>query len=134
MRKWVNGKRGFTLIELMVSAAIVAIGTVALLSAFLSGLILIESSRNMAVAAADARSIFEEMRRVSRSGLGWVTATNWTTWAQTNGLTSLPQERITVQYKNPLYDLLEVGLTVSWVEHSSRNRSVIFNNLVTERY
>lgn len=129
-----NGKKGFTLIEVMMAAAIVAIGTVALLSAFLSGMILIESSRNKAVAAADARTVLEEMRRISRSGLAWVTATNWTTWARSNGLTTLPQEQITVQYRNPLYDLLEVGLTVSWVEHNNRGRSVILNNYLTERY
>ncbi len=127
-----GGAGGFTLIEVVMSTLIVAVGVVALLSAFLSGLLLIESGRNMAVAAADARTVFEEMRQLSAGGLGPVTARNWGTWSRGAGLTALPNEAITVQFQNPTADPVEATVTVSWSERT-RSRSSRFTGLVTRR-
>jgi Tfp pilus assembly protein PilV len=137
---------GFTLSEVVVSTLIVAVGLVALLSAFLSGLLLVESGRNMAVASADARTVFEEMRRLSSASLLQVTspATPWSTWARQQGLTTLSNEAITEEFwvaktnqgsrinrTNPP-GLVEASLTVSWSE-KGRNRSAQFTSLLTKR-
>ncbi|MBI1953023.1 MAG: hypothetical protein HYS41_02745 [Candidatus Omnitrophica bacterium] len=137
---------GFTLSEVVVSTLIVAVALVGLLSAFLAGLVLVESSRNMAVASSDARTVFEEMRRLSSTNLLQVTnpATPWGTWARQQGLTTLSNETITEEFwvaktnqgsrinrTNPP-NLVEASLTVSWSE-KGRNRSAQFTNLITKR-
>lgn len=124
--------KGFTLIEVVVSTLIVAVAIVALLGTFLSGLILVESGRNMAVAAADARSVFEEMRRLSASGMGSVTTRNWTTWSRGSGLTSLGNEAVAVGFRNPAADPVEATVTVSWSERN-RNRAASFTSFLTRR-
>lgn len=125
-------KRGFTLVEVLVAVTIVAIGIVGLVSGFLSGLLLVESSRNMATAGADARAVLEEMRRLSGTGLGAVTAQNWATWSRNAGLASLQNQSVSVAYRNPNADPLEATVTVRWTE-GTRNRSASFTGLVTKR-
>lgn len=128
-----RGMRGFTLVEVVIAAAIFAVAAVALMAGFLSGLMLVESGRTMATAAADARTVLEEMRRQSGSGLAAVTQVNWPTWARdTGGLTSLENERVSVSYRNPAADPLEATVTVNWTERN-RARSSSFTGLVTRR-
>lgn len=127
-----NGSGGFTLIEVVVSTLVLAVGVVALVSAFLSGLLLVESGRNMAVAAADARTVFEEMRLASAGGLGPVAARDWAAWSRGAGLTTLTNEAVTVRFQNPAADPLQATVVVSWDERN-RNRSASFTGLVTRR-
>ncbi|GEM_PF-1524371 len=124
--------KGFTLIEVVVSTLIVAVGIVALLGAFLSGLILVESGRGTAVASADARAVFEEMRRLSAGGIGPVTARDWAAWSRGAGLTTLQNEAVSVRFRNPAVDPVEATVTVSWSERN-RNRSSLFTSFVTRR-
>ena len=123
---------GFTLVEVVVSTLIVAVGIVALLGTFLSGLILVESGRGMAVASADARAVFEEMRRLSAGGVGPVTARNWSVWSQQAGLTTLQNETVGVRFRNPAADPVEATVTVNWLE-KNRNRSSAFTGFLTRR-
>lgn len=123
---------GFTLMEVVIATFIVAVGVVALVSAFLSGLILIESSRGMAQAASDARSVFEEMRRLSAGGTQPIITRDWTSWSRSSGLTGLSSESVTVSFRNPADDPLEAKVTVNWSERN-RNRSTSFTALITKR-
>jgi Tfp pilus assembly protein PilV len=59
---------GLTLVELMVGAAILVIGIVALLGAFLSQITLNEHSRNLTMAINDANRVMERMRQQNTSG------------------------------------------------------------------
>lgn len=130
MRRMRGG--GFTLMEVVITTLILAVGLTALMAGFLSGLVLVESGRNMATAGADARAVLEEMRRLSGGGLAPVAATNWSTWARGSGLTTLQNESVLVRFRNPNADPLEATVTVSWVE-GTRNRSATFTGLVTKR-
>ncbi|MBI3312494.1 MAG: prepilin-type N-terminal cleavage/methylation domain-containing protein [Candidatus Omnitrophica bacterium] len=125
-------RKGFTLIEVVVSTFVLAVGILSLLGTFLSGLILVESSRNRSVAAADARAVFEEMRRLSGTSLAQVTAQNWSTWGRNAGLTALPNEQITVAFRNPAADPVEATVTVRWQERN-RDQARAFTGLVTRR-
>ena len=59
---------GFTILEVMVAAAILALGLMGLLSAISSGLKLEENSRETQLALATARSKFDEMKADYASG------------------------------------------------------------------
>lgn len=150
MKKWMEerrtGRAGFTLVELMVSTFILAVGLVALLGTFLSGLILVERGRSRVVASADARAVFEEMRRVSSGGMVAVTnpTTPWPAWAQGQGLTTLQTEGITADFwvpgtnrtqrVNPTNPpaTVEAVVTIKWVERG-RTHSSGFTHVMTKR-
>lgn len=124
--------RGFTLVEVVVSTFVLAVGILALLGTFLSGLTLVESSRNRSVASADARAVFEEMRRLSGASLAQVTAQDWPTWGRNAGLTTLPNERVSVAFRNPAADPVEATVTINWQE-KNRARATVFTGWVTRR-
>lgn len=123
---------GFTLAELMVAVMVFTIGAVALMGVYLGVSQLGEAGRNVAQAMADARVVLEGIRDTSTAGLPAVTATNWTTWAVTNGLTLLNNESVTVTYANPAADPLPVTVQVSWQDRG-RARSASVDTLVTRR-
>ena len=129
-RGW--AQKGMTLVEVLVATFVIVVAVVALMAGFLSGLLLVESGKNMAVAAADARAVFEEMRRLSASGLPSVAGRNWTTWSRNAGLTGLTNENVTVNFRNPAADPLEATVRVNWTQRD-RNRSFTFTGLVTQR-
>ncbi len=75
-------KRGFTLIELMLSVVILLISILALLSGFLGSLFLNNSSTNLTTAVNDAQNVLEQIKSL-----------NYTTCIQNNfagGCYSLP--------------------------------------------
>ncbi len=114
MRRRLSG--GFTLIEVLMTIGIFVITTVALIELYLSVTALNESNRNMTRAMADVKAVLEGIRNTSTGGLAAVTGTNWTTWATNNGLTTLPNEAMTVAYVNPAADPLDVTVTINWTE------------------
>ena len=126
------GRRGFTLIEVVMTIGIFAITTVALIGFYITVSVLNESSRNVTRAMADARAVLEGIRNSSASGLAAVTGTNWTSWAMNNNLDSLDQEAVSVAYANPAADPLNVTVRVNWSERG-RARTAVVNTLVTRR-
>ncbi len=64
-------RKGFTLIELMIGAAVLAIAIVALMGAFLGQITLNEHARNLTLAINDANRVMERLRQQnSGSGCG----------------------------------------------------------------
>lgn len=128
-RKWA---RGFTLFEVLIALAVFLIGLGVLSGVFLNVAHLNESSRNLSQALADAQTVLEAMRDTSTTGLGTVAATDWAAWALNNGLTSLPNETVTVSYADPTADPLEVAVQIDWVERVGP-RSATVDTLMTQR-
>ncbi len=144
--------KGFTLIELTIGFMLMTIGIVALWGALLSGLLLVEASRSRSQAAADARVVFEEMRRQAGTGLATVTGTNWANWvASANGgnLTNtatrinpppLKGETIAVTLTDlnggpvnlPADDPFRATVRIDWQE-KARAKSATFTALLTRR-
>lgn len=123
---------GFTLIEVMISMMVFAIAIAALAGFYIGTARLGESGRNLTQAMNDVRVVAEAMRDLSTGGLAVVTATDWTAWAQANGLRSLQNETVTVTYGNPAADPLQVSVQVAWQE-GARPRSASMDTLVTRR-
>ncbi len=125
-------KKGFTLFEVLIAMAVFVTAMGILVGVFLNVAHLNESSRNLSQALADAQSVLEAMRDTSTTGLGTVTATDWAAWALNNGLTSLPNERVTVNYVDPIADPLEVNVQIDWTERLGA-RSATVDTLMTQR-
>lgn len=129
MRK---GGRGFTLVEVLMAMLVFVVAVVALLMLYIGVSSLRESSRNMAQAMADARTVLEEIREASGASLAGVTGTDWTGWASDNNLTSLPDEVVTVEYADEAADPLDITVQVDWTERG-RARTAVVETLVTQR-
>ena len=133
-----NWRRGFTLIEVMVSILTFAVAMIAFSTLFVTTARLNEASRNLTQAVNDARVLMEAMRdraqSVGLAGPGGVTLTypQGANLAPAFGLASLVNESITATYANPNADPLPVTVQVSWQE-SGRNRSMSLDTLLTRR-
>ncbi len=129
-------KSGFTLMELMFAAAVLAIVLGGLLGVFVSNFRLIESGRNLTVASNHAQCVMEEIRNINLPAT--ITAQDWTAWAQADppgggGCNTLNEESIQVSYPSgEEADPLEIVITVNWTE-KGRARSVQLVTLLTER-
>lgn len=64
------GRKGFTLLELMVAIAILVIAASGLLMALVSCMSLNESNSNLVVAANDARYVLEEIKGLAYDDIG----------------------------------------------------------------
>lgn len=124
--------RGFTLVEICMTIVIFAISMVALLGFYLGTARINESGRNLTQAMNDARVVMEAIRDASAGGVAAVTATNWTDWAQANGLTSLGNEQIVVTTGAVNADPIQVNVRVNWLERG-RARTTAVDTLVTQR-
>ena len=102
-------KKGFTLLELAIAAGVLTVAILGLLAALQSLNPLNEGAKETAVALQDASRVMEEIRVTPFSS---IPTTNWTSWAQTNGLTHLTNEAVTVTTSGT--DPLNVAVQVSW--------------------
>ena len=129
-------KSGFTLLELMIGAAVLIVALVGLIAAYVGCFTLNESARNLTTASNHAQCIMEEIR--DRNSDYNITQEDWTTWASTDlpdggSCNTLDNESIVVTYPsgtgaNPL----EILVTVNWAE-KGRQRSMQAATLFAER-
>ena len=108
-------KKGFTLLELAIATGILTVAILGLLASLQSPFILNAASKETAIALQDASRVLEEIRVATFST---VPTTNWTTWAQTNGLTHLVNEAVTVTITGT--DPLTVTVQVQWTSLGGR--------------
>lgn len=132
MRNKGKADQGFTLMEVLVAMMVFVTAFVILMGIYVGIASLRESSRNMIQATADARSVLEAMRDEAASGLTSVTAVDWTDWADTNGLTTLGEEEVSVDYVDAAADPLEVTVRIDWNERG-RDRFTTISTQMTQR-
>lgn len=135
---------GFTLLELMIGAAILITAITVLLATYVATSSLIETSRNTTTALNDISRVIEQLRNNASTSFSSVTSTDWTTWASQNGSNTLTSEQVSVCFYNSGGVLLfcgvgatsanplEVRVTVNWTERN-RARSEQVVTLVTNR-
>jgi prepilin-type N-terminal cleavage/methylation domain-containing protein len=132
-------KKGFTLIEIMLSIMVATIVLLGLISGYISCLQINEMSKSTTIATEHARRVIEQMRSDSVGELTDITSVDWTAWAAANGLDTLAAEQVTVGYIDRDGtgdalddDPLEVLITVTWTD-GPRARSIILSSLITVR-
>lgn len=126
-------KKGFTLSELLLAAAILAFVLCALLYSFISCMLLNEANRNLTGAVIHAEYVMEEMRNVDFSLVSTNIAAGYWDWNNqtiaAKGLTALRNETIDTQASGT--DPLDVTVTVSWQDRNARNRSMSLETLIS---
>lgn len=134
MTKFCHKKDGFTLLELMISIAIMVGAILVIFGLLLNYLLLIETSKNKTVAIDDAQAVLEAIRNTDPFTSSNVT-TNYpagVNLASNFGFNKLQNEAIYVSYASPAADPLQITVTVNWQE-KTRNRSESLITLMTQR-
>jgi prepilin-type N-terminal cleavage/methylation domain-containing protein len=123
-----GGKAGFTLSELLISAAILAFVFSSLIMLFINSSFLIEASRSKTIAVDHAQFALEE---VKNTPFGGIAAATWNSAAiSSKGLIPLQNESIgiTVTGTEPK----DVRVTVTWRDRRMSNKSLSLETLITE--
>ncbi len=130
-------KNGFSLIELMISAAILVAAVLPVFMLFYYYLVTMEVSRNTTIAVSDAAFILENMRSTEPftiSALIDAGYSNGADRADLIGPQKLKDETVRVFYQNPSADLLEVTVRVDWKDQVKiRDRRLTIDTMMTER-
>jgi type II secretory pathway pseudopilin PulG len=136
MRRRKLRNSGFTLAELLLVCAILALTLTALLALFINCSILNEANRNLTIAVSHASYIMEEIRGAGFTGLearindnGW--DLNKQQIQSVYSLTPLDNEAISTsvtQSGNPL----GVSVRVDWFDRRQRPRNIVLNTLITD--
>ncbi|HTL47360.1 MAG TPA: prepilin-type N-terminal cleavage/methylation domain-containing protein [Verrucomicrobiae bacterium] len=130
----VTSESGFTLIELMITMAVVLVALVGYVAANIA----VQQASNAAfqntVALQDANRVIEQMRNTSVGGTfpGNVTAVYPNNGAVA-GFNNLTNEAITVSYSDATANPLTVTVSVSWLENGRRNVNTALRTLITQR-
>ena len=128
-----RSKSGFTLVELLLAAAILAYALSAILASFINTVALNETSRNLSTATTHAEYVLEEIRNTTFASIATnINAGNWnwnTATISGNGLTALNNESIAVTVSGTT--LLDVIVTVTWRDLKSRVRTQNLRTLIT---
>lgn len=126
--------KGFTLIEVVITVGVVGFALVSYLGANYAIEKASEGAYQKSVAVQDAQQVIEHMRSLAQTGTfpGNVTATypnNATLLTYTN----LNGESINISYANATADPLDVTVTVTYNQNSTRAISNSIRTLITQR-
>ena len=124
--------KGFTLIELMISAAILVTVILPVIMLFYYYLVSMEMSRNTTIAVSDASFILENMRRADPFTKSNADAAYASALASRSGTWKLNNE--TIQIQDPDTDPMVVTVTVAWQDQVRiRNRVQAITTKMTAR-
>jgi len=112
----IKDKSGMTLMEIMITILILSVGVLSSMLYFTTVSASTELARSITIATTHAEYIFEEMRL--RPTLSNITATNWTSWAAAEGLSTLNGEAVAVSYVSAGADPLDVTAGISWASRT----------------
>jgi type II secretory pathway pseudopilin PulG len=114
-------QKAVTLLELVISAAILILAAVALLSSFIGCLLLNESNSNLVIALNDAERNLEQIKALAYNDISTYTA------QQFNHLTN---EDIVFSTSDINSRMKEVTVTVNWNERSNRQRQAVLSTYI----
>lgn len=128
-------REGYTLVEMLIAAAIMAIVLSGLLVASIQNMSLDQTSRNFTTVTSHAEAVLEEVRNdVFDNVAADITGGKWN-WNADNDFTQRNMERlngesITTTYATVNAVLLNVTVTASWNDARQRAQSAAFRTYV----
>lgn len=129
-------RKGFTLLELLLTAAFLVFTTSTILILFANCIFLNASSRDLTTATSHAQRVMEEIKDTNFSAVETNINNNYWDWDSATitgkGLIALPAEAIVTTEIGTSSDLLNVLVTVSWTERGQRNKNVSLETLLAE--
>ena len=124
--------KGFTLVELILTVAILAFAISGMLLLFTNCICLNEANRNLGIATSHAEFVMEDIRNSQFSTLkADINNGNWnwdTTAINAAGLTALNIESIATLATGT--EPLDITVTVTWQDRTQRNRSLVLETLL----
>jgi prepilin-type N-terminal cleavage/methylation domain-containing protein len=133
MKKILKTDSGFTLPELLMSAAILAYCVSIALMCFINTTALNQESRNLTAATTHAEYVMETIKNTAFASIASNISSGTWTWNTStitgNGLTALNSESITTTSAgaNPL----DISVTVTWNDMQGRSRSKVLRTLIS---
>jgi type II secretory pathway pseudopilin PulG len=114
MKLNLRNNKALTLVEILLTVFILSVGILSIMVFMSSAMILSTGAWEMTAATSHAEALLEEMQ--TKKTLGEITLTDWSGWAQGEGLITLPEETIKVEYPSGGKNPLEVTVMVNWVQ------------------
>lgn len=129
-------RRGFTLIEILLTAAFLVFTLSAILMLFANCIFLNAGNRALTVAMSHAQRVMEEIRDTNFSVIETNITNNYWDWdvsaIEGKGLVALSEEAIDTNKIGAGSDLLNIMVTVSWEGRNQRSKSVSLETLLGE--
>jgi type II secretory pathway pseudopilin PulG len=120
--------KAFTLVELLLAAAILALVISGLLLVFLNCIFLNEANRNSTTAISHAQFAMEEIKNTNFGSIASATWGNSTIVSK--GLNPLNNESISIGVSGST--VLNVNVTVNWKDRGTRDRNMSLVTLISE--
>ncbi len=132
--KIVQGRAGFTILEIAISTAIIVIAVLAIIGLFLTYFVLIETSKNTTIAVSDAQAVLEAIRNTEPFTAEGVVANypQGVNLAPIFNFNKLNNEAIFVSYGSLSADPLQITITINWRDRT-RDRTENLMTLMTQR-
>lgn len=125
-----KNKKGFSLVEVLISTLIMGITLGSLLLLFVRCSKSVEVSKNTNIALSHVKAVIEEMRAYNNDSD--VVNEDWTVWAENNGCDSLKEESINVDIDSSVTPL-EITVTANWKNRQDGDRSITLATLFMQR-
>lgn len=128
-------ERGFTFVELMVTAAVVSIVLIGLVAGNMMIQRTNEGAYERAIAVQDASRVIESIRNTVNAGQSLANATvGFPNNGTVNGFNNLANEQVVVTYADPAANqLLDVTVTVTWLQNGMRQASQVLRTFIALR-
>ncbi len=129
-----NSQRGFTLIEVLISMAVMC---VVLIGVLLSNTVIHQSSEaafERTRAMQDANRVIEQLRNAAQAAEDFPAdvVTQYPDGAL-DGFSSLPEQEVEIDYADSSADPLDARVEVTWKANGRRDASVTLRTLLTQR-
>lgn len=133
----IRGRKGTTLVEILIATFVFTVALAALLSSISGTLYLLDLSKDTTIANSDLRNIMELIRTTSFANMiqlfpdGVVDGPVSNSYQLAIGGYRLGNEHITVTYANPNSEPLEIQVNLTWIDKRTRSHSIAAHTFKT---